>query len=131
MRKSVDYRLLTLATLFGFLGGALSSIALPQLAFAQDEPPDKIVAHQFRVVDDRGEVVGVFGAGPSGPRILRRDEDGGLQRLPQPGEGRIVLLRTDGTVAWSAPGRTLLRPLTSVPYRQPSNVESQRLQGVR
>ena len=119
MRKSVDYRLLILATLFGFLGGALSSIALPQRAFAQDEPADKIVAHQFHVVDDRGEVVGVFGAAPSGSRIA-----------PQPGTGKIVLLRAAGTLAWSSP-EAFVGPLTSVPDRQPSNIESQRPQGVR
>ena len=64
MRNSVDYRLLILATLFGALGGALSTIALPRLAFAQDEIPDKIMAHQFQVVDDLGEVVGIFAATP-------------------------------------------------------------------
>ena len=92
MRKSVDYRLLTLATLFGFLGGALSSIALPQLAFAQDEPPDKIVAHQFRVVDDRGEVVGVFGAGPSGPTFFVATKTAGFRDFRSPAKAGSCFL---------------------------------------
>ena len=102
MRKTVDFRILILATLFGFLGGALSSVSLPQFVFAQDQHPDKIVAHEFHVVDDRGEVVGVFGASPAGRK-----------QSPQPGEGKLVLLKADGTVARSLPGGAFARPLIS------------------
>ena len=105
MRKTVDYRLFMLATLFGFLGGALSSVALPQLTFAQDGVVEKIVAHEFHVVDDRGELVGVFGANPVRHKPPRWDEKG--EKLLQPGEGKIVLFRSDGTIAWSSPPKGL------------------------
>ena len=108
MRKTVDFRVLILATLFGFLGGALSSVGLPQMAFAQSQYPDKIVAHEFHVVDDRGELVGVFGASPVGPPRLGEIDP----ESQQPGEGRIILLRADGTVAESFP-RPLIGPLAS------------------
>ena len=98
MRKTVDFRLLILATLFGFLGGALSSIALPQLAFAQGEPADKIVAHEFHVVDDEGKIVGVFGAAPGS--------------LAEPAQGKIMLFDSNGNTVWSEP-RGLVHPLTS------------------
>ena len=114
MRKTVDFRLLTLATLLGFLGGALSSIALPQLVFAQDEPAEKIVAHEFHVVDDQGKVVGWFGAGArSVSRVALRDENSDFQ--PQRTEGKIELRNSDGIVAWYAPPppRTLFHPLAS------------------
>ena len=122
MRKSVDYRLLVLATLFGVLGGALSTIALPRLAFAQDETPDKIVAHQFQVVDDLGNVVGIFAATPAvsgSPRAL--EPEGPLR-----GKGSIMLLSADGSVAWSSPDGVGVYPLSSVPDRQPTDIESQR-----
>ena len=114
MRKIVDFRLLILATICGFLGGALSSIALPQLAFAQDEYPEKIVAHEFHVIDDQGKVVGFFGAGASLPEIILRDENGNIQEQPQPGEGKIMLFDADG-LAWYAPPppKPLVHPLTS------------------
>jgi len=38
MKKSVDLRFLVVAVLFGFLGGAVSSLVLPRLAFAQGKP---------------------------------------------------------------------------------------------
>ena len=85
MGKTVDFRLLILATLFGILGGALSSIALPQLAFAQGEPTDKIVAHEFHVIDDEGKVVGVFGVAPGSlPQVIVRDGNGVIKVRPEP-----------------------------------------------
>ena len=94
MGKTVDFRLLILATLFGFLGGALSSIALPQLAFAQSEPSDKIVAHEFHVIDDEGKVVGVFGAAPGSlPQVIIRDGNGVYQGAPRAGPVKDHVVR--------------------------------------
>ncbi len=111
MPKTVDFRILLLATLFGFLGGALSSIALPQLAFAQSEPADKIVAHEFHVVDDAGKLVGVFGAVPSGRRQLGSRSEKGVVVVP-PVHGKIMLFNSNGNTIWSTP-RGLVYPLTS------------------
>jgi len=57
MKKSVDLRFLVVAVLFGFLGGAVSSLVLPRLAFAQGEPVEQITAKQFRVVDPQGRTL--------------------------------------------------------------------------
>jgi hypothetical protein len=117
MPKTVDFRLLLLATLFGFLGGALSSIALPQLAFAQDEPADKIVAHEFHVVDGRGNVVGVFGADPGQiSQVTSRDGKAVVRVNPEPAQGKIMLFDSNGNTLWSQP-RGLVHPLTSGQHR--------------
>ncbi|MDA1315692.1 MAG: hypothetical protein O2968_20395 [Acidobacteria bacterium] len=116
MPKTVDFRLLILATLFGFLGGALSSIAVPQPAFAQDEPADRIVAREFHVVDGRGKTIGVFGARPALPPFsAQTDEQRNVREEPQPGAGRIMLFNSDSQMTWYAPPpeEPLARPLGS------------------
>ena len=116
MRKSVDYRLLVLATLFGVLGGALSTIALPRLAFAQDETPDKIVAHPVEGVgltistlkDATGKLMGPelckTAKRPNGgwveymwPKPVKERPAGGLAYAEKPSRKVTYMLGVEGT----------------------------------
>jgi uncharacterized membrane protein len=111
MKKSVDVRLLVVAVLFGFLGGAASSLVMPRLALAQGGAVENVTAQSFSVVDPQGRVLAMIDG------ILDPDRRVTTIRPGEPTEvyslvGSIRLFDSDGRVYWSLP-RPLLHPLSS------------------
>lgn len=113
MRKSVDVRLLVVAVLFGFLGGAASSLVLPGLVFAQGEPAANITAREFRVVDPEGNVFVVIGGSPQlGDTVAIRVPGQEAIEQVESWEGRMQILDSHGERLWSFPP-PLVHPLSS------------------
>ena len=106
MKKTIDVRLVVVAVLAGFLGGALPDITLPEHALAQTEPARQVTAQEFRVVDSQGKVLALIGA-----EVLMEVEVGDNQVLSF-SEGHIQLFDSGGRIVWSARG-PLVHPAAS------------------
>ena len=98
MKKTIDVRLVVVAVLAGFLGGALPDITLPEHALAQTEPARQVTAQEFRVVDSQGKVLALIGA-----EVLMQVEGRDNQVLSF-SEGHIQLFDSGGRILWAAPG---------------------------
>lgn len=98
MKKTIDVRLVVVAVLAGFLGGALPDITLPEHALAQTEPARQVTAQEFRVVDSQGKVLALIGA-----EVLMQVEGSDNQVLSF-SEGHIQLFDSGGRILWAAPG---------------------------
>ena len=112
MNKSVDRRFLVLAVLFGFLGGAASSLVLPRLAYAQGGAAEQVTARSFRVVDPEGRTLVLIDGrpDPDAPIIMRKGGD--PEEFVGASMGSIQLFDSNGRVYWSFP-RPLVHPLAS------------------
>ncbi|UCG11081.1 MAG: hypothetical protein JSU72_10975 [Deltaproteobacteria bacterium] len=107
--------MLTLALLTGLVGGVVSSrFCVVDLALAGDKfEPQKVVAREFRLVDDNGKTIAILGGRPGkepflpiAPDLRFYGKDGELRILVglMPGDNPVIVLSdADRDVIWKAP----------------------------
>ncbi len=111
MSRKQTTLMVVVALFAGFLGGVVSQqVGLTVLA--QAGPADKIEAQEFRLVDAKGNLLGLIKATPTSMPagdLVPGTKDPGMELqglTANAGGGAIMLFDSQGQPTWAAPGAT-------------------------